>query len=243
MPAWTSSIAGATLKNRDSLIDMKSIGTTICLAVVTATLIAASPTHASKVRRKSPTGCGTRHGHIIVGDSRAIVYREIERFGTPAVFGCTYIGRRPYRLGVAAGEIPCSSQGCGGIEHETLAGPFTAYESSFSGIESGTFLVIVRDLRNGRVLHQAPTGVPFPPDPLVTGNGPISSISLKADGSVAWITVDSVGEATHYEVHALDKTGNRLLATGTDIDPHSLALAGSTLYWTQSDKPYSTPLN
>ena len=130
---------------------------------------------------------------------------------------------------------------------ETLAGTYVAYEYFLVlGEEKDreeTFLIIVRDLHNGHVLHKVPTGVPFPPDPLVVGNGPASSIALKNDGSVAWITADSVGETIYYEVHALDKTGNRLLATGTDIVPHSLALAGSTLYWTQDGKPFSTKLN
>jgi hypothetical protein len=45
------------------------------------------------------------------------------------------------------------------------------------------------------------------------------------------------------EVHAVDTTGSRLLASGTDIGSKSLALAGSTLYWTQGDTPMSTTLN
>jgi len=45
-----------------------------------------------------------------------------------------------------------------------------------------------------------------------------------------------------YEVRAVDKTGSRLLASGGDIDPTSLALAGSTLYWTQGSLPFSAQL-
>jgi hypothetical protein len=41
----------------------------------------------------------------------------------------------------------------------------------------------------------------------------------------------------------VDKNGSRLLASSTEIDPSSLALAGSTLYWTQGGKSMSSPLN
>jgi hypothetical protein len=44
-------------------------------------------------------------------------------------------------------------------------------------------------------------------------------------------------------LHALDKTGERTLAVGSNIDPNSLALAGSTLYWTQSGRPALALLN
>jgi hypothetical protein len=49
--------------------------------------------------------------------------------------------------------------------------------------------------------------------------------------------------ATSFEVHAADRTGSRLLASGPTIDPHSLALAGSTLYWTQGGKPFTASLD
>ena len=69
---------------------------------------------------------------------------------------------------------------------------------------------------------------------------------VKSDGAVAWIAENEIGPPhgpPEYEVNAVDKTGNRTLAAGTDIAPSSLALAGSTLYWTQGGKPMSAPLN
>lgn len=74
------------------------------------------------------------------------------------------------------------------------------------------------------------------------GNGQATEIVLKNNNAVAWI-VQTNGEPTIYEVHAVNKTGSRLLASGTDVDPSSLALAGSTLYWTQGGKPASAVLN
>jgi hypothetical protein len=37
--------------------------------------------------------------------------------------------------------------------------------------------------------------------------------------------------------------GTRLLALGFDVSPSSLALAGSTIYWTQGVKPESASLS
>jgi hypothetical protein len=65
------------------------------------------------------------------------------------------------------------------------------------------------------------------------------AIVVKSDGSVAWI----VESSSEYQVRAVDKSGSRVLSSGTNIDPHSLALAGSTLYWTQGGKPKSAMLN
>ncbi len=104
------------------------------------------------------------------------------------------------------------------------------------------WLVFVRDLRNGRVLHMLPTGTATVKG--WKGVGPTTQIVVNAAGAVAWIAgvVDEQGEHG-YEVHAADKAGSRLLATSSNIEPDSLALVGNTLYWTQEGKPYSATLN
>jgi hypothetical protein len=68
------------------------------------------------------------------------------------------------------------------------------------------------------------------------------AIVVKNDGRVAWI-VETGYPVAEYQVHAVDKSGNQMLAAGTDVDLHSLALTGSTLYWTQGGKPISSVLN
>jgi hypothetical protein len=40
-------------------------------------------------------------------------------------------------------------------------------------------------------------------------------------------------------VYAAEGSATRLLASGTDIVPSSLALAGGTVYWTLAGKPTS----
>jgi hypothetical protein len=105
----------------------------------------------------------------------------------------------------------------------------------------GEALILVRDLRTGRLLHDVPTGIPSAPHGHL-GVGPAISIVVKSDGAVAWIA-SALPPDGFFQVHALDGDGSRLLATGRSIDPRSLALAGSTLYWTQEGKPFSAALN
>lgn len=114
-----------------------------------------------------------------------------------------------------------------------------------------SWLVVVRNLATGKVAHRVPSGTPAHPEPPRTeqggtftdlGIGPIESLVVKKDGAVAWIVQASRENGT-YQVHALDMTSERVLAVGPEVEPHSLALAGSTLYWTQDGKPMSAGLN
>jgi hypothetical protein len=152
----------------------------------------------------------------------------------------------------------------------TLAGSVVAYEEFLTTANRYTregaavkasLRVIVRDLRTGRVLHDVPTGTPPKPKQGSVGVGRIVALVLKSDGSMAWIAKDTERSATakapYFDVYATDRSGTRLLASGTDIDPSSLALsvgathlgyypdtiAGSTLYWTQAGQSFSTTLN
>jgi hypothetical protein len=101
-------------------------------------------------------------------------------------------------------------------------------------------LVVVRDLRTGRVLERLPTGSSTSSE--VLGGGPTAGIVVKADGSVAWI-VDGGEARGGLHVQVVDQAGSRTIASGTDIAPNSLALVGSTLYWTQGGRPLSATLN
>jgi len=83
-----------------------------------------------------------------------------------------------------------------------------------------------------------PNGSPAEPGDI--GLGETTAIVVKSDGSVAWIVRTNDGP----QVRFADKTGEHLLAAASPaIDPNSLALAGSTLYWTQGGKPMSAALS
>jgi hypothetical protein len=153
--------------------------------------------------------------------------------------GCAFAHGREVSIGRPAGF---SSQGGGGIDEEVLAGHLVAYERvAFPGPQSpfgATYVVIVRDLRSGRLLREMPNGAPRLGSKQV-GAGPTRAIVLRADGGVAWIVEDEARRAARpvYDVYAADRTGTRLLASGEDVDPSSLALVGHRLYWLRATVP------
>jgi hypothetical protein len=144
--------------------------------------------------------------------------------------------------GDASGE---SGSGIGSI---ALGGSMVAFEESITGSEregnntNGKWIVVVRNLRTGKVVHRVPTGTLVPPNPMDVGAGPTTALVVKGDSAVAWITEVSITEGS-YQVHALDKTGSRLVASGADIKPYALQLKGSRLYWKQGDQVQSTILS
>jgi hypothetical protein len=95
-------------------------------------------------------------------------------------------------------------------------------------------------------------------EPYNAGVGRIVAIVLKSDGAVAWVADDyqrttgvtTPSETPYFDVEALDKSGFRLLASGSDVDPSSLALSvgasgigretlseeGNTVSWVQGGK-------
>lgn len=220
---------------------------------VLALLVAVAWAGAARPQHRALAKCAPGHPHLITANAQAQVYEATEPEALPeylGAWGCVYGHNRPYFLG----PLPYgSASGAGGVRHETLAGSMVAYEEvSIGGSQSGRseWRVVVRNLRTGRVLHKVPTGVPLEPEPEYVGVGNIVSIVVKSDGAVAWIADDYERSATahgtgppYFDVYASDKLGTRLLSSGSNIGPRSLALAGSTLYWTQGGKPFSVTLS
>jgi hypothetical protein len=175
------------------------------------------------------------------------------------VFGCIRgrsgayaLGPAPFgsRTAYALGPAPIGSRTMPvRVSQETLAGPIVAYErraTPMVGAENS--LILVRDLRTGRLLHGAPaetTGTPPPDLPPDLAPMQIAAIALKSDGAVAWIveTGNSNGQP-YYQLHAIDQYGgSRVLATANTITPYSLSVAENALTWTQSGKLRVAELN
>jgi hypothetical protein len=209
------------------------------IALLLATSTAAAP-HGST--HKATRGCLAGRSHVLATDPQAQIYEAPMVLAYPeflSIYGCSYGHKRSYLLGPAPYGSP---SGAGGISHETLNGSIVAYEEVSNRECCQHWWVVVRDLSNGRVLHRVPTGTPIKPEPLSVGIGLAVAIVVKHDGSAAWI-VETGEEELEYQVHAIDRAGGRELASGPDIDPSSLALAGSTLYWTRGGQPFSSSLN
>lgn len=217
-------------------------------AISVLVLLLAVSASAASTGEKVRAMCVPGHSRLLAVDTHAQVYTVINEEGPfLEAYGCVY-GRRPYRLGGLPEDFT-SPTGGGGVRDIALNGSMAAYQySEFGEVGWASWMVAVRDLRTGRWLHIVPTGkLEEPnPNPDSAGIGPAVTIVVKSDGSVAWIAEDrflSENKPAYYQLHAVDKAGSRVLAAGTTIDPHSLALAGSTLYWTQGGKPESAVLN
>jgi len=199
---------------------------------------------ASKHRAPSRTvECLTNRGHLVVADSQAQVFIAANAIPTEIYYGCVYGSRHTYELGRPSNCVDVSIGQCGGITNVVLAGSTVAYEEFAS--KSGVWWIVVRDLRSGRVLRRLRTNTPGP----LNTAGAVEALVLKSDGAVAWVAQAHLPTVVanaprEYEVYAADATGeSRLLASGPGIEPGSLALAGSTVYWTQQGHPVSAPLN
>lgn len=211
---------------------------TIASTAVLIGLLAGASMAAAGPRHKTKPKCPPAHEKVIAADTEGVIVKVPEMGErVSGILACAY-GHRAYVLG---SEFTFSAGNGGGVQYETLAGPIVAYEESRLTREGGdAFTIVARNLSNGRVIHKVPTAEA--PGPKIAGGGLATGLVVKNDGSVAWI-VQTKGEPAVYEVHAVDRTGSRLLASGGDIDPSSLALAGSMLYWTQGGRPASAVLN
>lgn len=74
--------------------------------------------------------------------------------------------------------------------------------------------------------------------------GPTTGLVVSPTGSVAWIVHDNqVPDPPTYQVWKANRgSAATMLAAGNDIDPSSLALGASTLYWAQGGASHASSL-
>jgi hypothetical protein len=196
------------------------------LAAITALTLSALlvvPMAGAKSTRKR--SCPAKGRHALVANAQAEIY-EAEGPLEKERFACAYAAGHPYALGP---KPEFSPSGGGGIEREILAGHMVAYEDFAVGEYNKHWDVVVRNLWTGKVLRTVPSQGGF-----------VLALVMKANGSAAWI-VATEGDAGTYSVVVSDTTGTHVVATGS-IEPKSLAVAGNTLYWTESGRPMSALL-
>jgi hypothetical protein len=222
---------------------VRSIGRAISLALIaSAGLIAPGSAAGSQTR-----ACGLRHSHTVLANRDARVY---ERYGY--VYACLYrFGRRV----PIADFIGNSITGSGGQRNYRFAGRYIAFEDFYVGKMLGRFDVLVYDLGNSRLVHDAQTGNP-PPDAssqvqgTALGLGPTTALLLEPDGSVAWIARDiwstapgypSYSPVPEYEVRVADRQGNLRFDAGPAIDPGTLQSQDGLLKWINGGKTRTAP--
>ncbi len=203
------------------------------ILLATLALLGATTSNASNHHKKTPPQCPPHreHVHVQKADRLAEMYTAPKSSEYPEflyVYGCTYKSKRSYLLGNLPEAGGGSSGGTSaGVSIEALAGVVVAYAWLGGPVD-------VRNLLTGHVLHRifAPNNENF---------GPVSAIVVKQDGAVAWISEPLAGGPI--QVHAVDRTGSRLLASSEIVEPKSLVLVGSTLYWAEAGKRRSTVLH
>jgi len=182
--------------------------------------------------------CPPPHRRLIDADAQAVIYLGLFETPEEEVYACAYGSPRRYRLGPPASGSEVGSRGVGPI---ALSGLIVAYGRGYSLATSGQsdHEIWVRNLVTGKVLYRTPNGSPSGPGSI--GLGETVAIVVKRDRAVAW-TVRAGIQLGGFQVRSVDKTGGHILAMSTEIEPDSLALAGSTVYWTQGSKTYSAQL-
>jgi hypothetical protein len=224
-----------------------------CTIVLLLSLLAGAAPSAGGVGRSAAT-CRSGHPFLITADDQAQVFtKSLLGQATPYAYACAY-GHLTFRLGLDAESIETSGDESelapGQYAAYRLAGTVLAYENfhpwpSGADYTGARFIVMVRDLRTGHVLHQMPSGT-APKHARYVGSGETENIVVKSNGAVAWIARDLAREeaskSEYKEIRAVDRSGSRLLAAGPNIASGSLTLVGSTLYWTQGGHTHTATL-
>jgi hypothetical protein len=154
-------------------------------------------------------------------------------------YGCAFSSERARRL---PGQSCCEVDVVSGFQ---LQGRYVAYRSlnQEPAATQANDTLYVYDVKTGQIKVQA-TAVP----PANTSQSSfISSIVVKANGSVAWIGGLQTGPSeADYQVQTIDSAGTGPVTVdhGNDIAPGSLAKAsdGLSVYWIRGGIAKNTPL-
>lgn len=197
----------------------------VAMAVALAPSAAAGREHAS---------CATR-GKTVLASRKARVFRAHYDPGYDAeTYACLYRrgGAKRLTYDYLAGG---SASGYGAAFQ--LTGHFVAFAQVNCGVDDCSYTPKTVDLRTRRAVRQlgqrSDLVAPF-------------TMRVAKSGSLAILARDEpqVGQSdlTVYEVRAVEATGTTTLDSGPGVDPASLALAGSHVYWTRDGVPHSATI-
>jgi hypothetical protein len=202
----------------------------LALALSAADVAAAGPALAPE-----RSGCHFSGTTINAGPGGRVFFRstaEIDR-----IFLCSY--RTGHRTRLGTDDCLNSIE----VELTRFSRRFLAVDLLSCGPGGSVSTLDVRRTRDGRRIRRvrAVPAPPFMPGAFMR----VTDLVLRGDGALAWIVEirDTETASPRYQVRtSLRGTGSTLVAEGADIASGSLALGGSTLYWTQAGVPQSTSL-
>ncbi len=205
------------------------VGSRALVLALLATAVALPSPAAAAAKKRT---CFPAHSTTIAASKSVRVFHTRRSGQDLPTYGCLLSSKHPFRF--APADFPPSY---GPI---VIAGRFVAYGVS-SDCAAGFCdpnNVVVQDLRNGRRTYV---------DGTMLRVANVTSLVLRSNGSVAWIesSFDEGGSTLpgYVVVSAARGKGPVVLDSGTDVVPGSLALAGSTIYWTKGTTAASSTLS
>jgi len=171
--------------------------------------------------RPGTVSCGPAEARTLAASGVARVYALNDR-----VYGCSERSpARSYQLGDSSF---CNGGGRAGPV--AVAEQLVAYGLERCGVDTGTSVVALRRMTDGRVLGELPalTGLPAP-----ESYAQVTAVLATPAGAVAWIALASsiVRHTRIVEVHEYVHQRTELLDSGPAIGPGSLRLRGTRLSW------------
>jgi hypothetical protein len=163
--------------------------------------------------------CSTSGSRTLAATDSSRVFTKRGR-----VYGCLFSVGRPFFLDQ---DVRACDDACSGVRRVSVSGRFVAWERRF-GSRSATGAAVMRtDLRARRSALLWTSG-----EVDESNNWMVDALASTRSGDVAWIASRfHLGEAPAYTVRASVGGDDRELASGTDIDPSSLAVGGRFVYW------------
>lgn len=219
--------------------------------------------------------CPRRHAKTLLSDREAIVYSYEETatgFWTTAACAHGHQSvpvEHAFEGGLSDQEVCGLNHDCAmaGWHHTiVLSGTTLAYamerpgDAKYTRCACNEWRVVVRDLRTGRILHDAATA-PYRESRIESqhvGLGPALRVVVDQTGALAWIVRDDVewerifsedwkkDAATDdppftYQVRMIAHGHESLLASGTDVDPTALAVHRHRVEWRQGGTAHFAP--
>jgi hypothetical protein len=213
--------------------------TSVLLGLAASAVMVAPPTATAGIDRNNRC-VGYAERYAVEQQTKfEVLFSKVVQ-GDRFFYGCAFSSERARRL---PGQSCCEVDVVSGFQ---LQGRYVAYRSlnQEPAATQANDTLYVYDVKTGQIKVQA-TAVPPGTTP---GSTFVSSVVLKANGSVAWIGGAQTGQSgADYQVQ-IDETagpGPVTVDQGTDIAPDSLAKAsdGLSIYWVRGGVAKNTPLH
>lgn len=190
--------------------------------------------------------CTVSHGHVIKASAAVVIHTSHGQ-----VYGCATRSGRRQRLVDLRG---CNEPGSCDVAAAAVAGKVAVVAPDFVDQASSNDLLLGYDFGHRRWVLARENGTPSPaafdwcPElrALPGGVGRTLSLVVAPSGAAAWIARHACsggpGQPPLYDVYTTNGSDSPLVASGSDIDPRSLALAGRRFYWSQAGTPHTATL-